>query len=75
MMHTFRSNPSNQRIFGLINFEKSNVMIFNMKEQPEYLGNIKGVQKVKYIGIEIDKKRNDFKHKQKKIKFTSLKML
>ena len=36
-------------------------MIFNLKDQPEYLGNIKVVQKVKYLGIEIDNKRNYFK--------------
>ena len=29
-----------------------------MKAQPEHLGNIKVMQKVKYLGIEIDKKRN-----------------
>ena len=33
--------------------EKSNVLIFNMKDQPEHLVNIKVVQKVKYLGIEI----------------------
>ena len=44
-----------------INIEKSNVMIFNLKDQPEYLGNIKVVPKVKYLGIEIDNKRNYFK--------------
>ena len=54
------------REFGLeINIEKSNVLIFNLKDQPEYLGNIKVVQKVKYLGIEIDNKRNYFKtHRQ-----------
>ena len=36
-------------------------MIFNLKDQPEYLGNIKVVPKVKYLGIEIDNKRNYFK--------------
>ena len=36
-------------------------MIFNVKEQPEHLCNIKVVQKIKYLGIEIDNKRNYFK--------------
>ena len=44
-----------------INIEKSNVMIFNLEDQPEYLGNIKVVPKVKYLGIKIDNKRNYFK--------------
>ena len=49
------------REYGLeINSEKSCVMIFNVKEQPEHLCNIKVVQKMKYLGIEIDNKRNYF---------------
>ena len=56
------------REFGLeINIEKSNVLIFNLKDQPEYLGNIKVVPKVKYLGIEIDNKRNYFKTQRDKI--------
>ena len=42
-------------------------MIFNLKDQPEYLGNIKVVPKVKYLGIEIDIKRNYFKTQRDKI--------
>ena len=42
-------------------------VIFNMNDQPEYLGNIKVVQKVKYIGIEIDNKINYFKTQRDKI--------
>ena len=42
-------------------------MIFNLKDQPEYLGNIKVVPKVKYLGIEIDNKRNYFKTQRGKI--------
>ena len=38
-----------------------------MKDQPEYLGNIKVVPKVKYLGIEIDNKRNYFKTQRDKI--------
>ena len=36
-------------------------LFFNLKDQPEYLGNIKIVPKVKYLGIEIDTKKNYFK--------------
>ena len=42
-------------------------MIFNLKDQPEYLGNIKVVPKVKYLGIEIYNKRNYFKTQRDKI--------
>ena len=42
-------------------------MIFNVKEQPEHLCNIKVVQKMKYLGIEIDNKRNYFKTQRGKI--------
>ena len=56
------------REFGLeINIEKSNVLIFNLKDQPEYLGNIKVVPKVKYLGIEIDNKETTSKHKETKL--------
>ena len=56
------------REYGLeINSEKSCVMIFNVKEQPEHLCNIKVVQKMKYLGIEIDNKRNYFKTQRGKI--------
>ena len=48
------------REYGLeINSEKSCVMVFNVREQPEHLCNIK-VKKMKYLGIEIDIKRNYF---------------
>ena len=36
-------------------------MIFNMKEQPEQIEGIKVVDRIKYLGIEIDNKRNYFK--------------
>ena len=50
------------REYGIeINSEKSCVMIFNVKEQHEHLCNIKVVQKMKYLGIETDNKRNYFK--------------
>ena len=42
-------------------------MIFNVKEQHEHLCNIKVVQKMKYLGIEIDNKINYFKAQRGKI--------
>ena len=42
-------------------------MIINVKEQPEHLCNIKVVQKMKYLGIEIDNKINYFKTQRRKI--------
>ena len=42
-------------------------MIFNLKDQPEYLGNIKVVPNVKYLRIEIDNIRNYFKTQRDKI--------
>ena len=63
------------RDFGLgTNSEKRSVMIFNLTEQPENLCNIKVVQKMKYIGIEIDNKRNYFKTQRGKIKQNAMKM-
>ena len=44
-----------------INSEKSCVIIFNVGEQLEHLCNIKVVQKIKYLGIEINNKRNHIK--------------
>ena len=41
-------------------------MIFNLKDQPEYLGNIEVVTKVKCLGIEIDNNRNYFKTQRAK---------
>ena len=42
-------------------------MIFNMKEQPEQIEVIKVVDRIKYLGIEIDNKRNYFKTQRIKI--------
>ena len=50
-----------------INSEKSCVMIFNVSEQPEHICNIKVVQEMKYIGIEIDNKINYFKTQREKL--------
>ena len=48
--------------YGLeIKSEKSCVMIFNVRKQPEDLYKIKVVQKMKYLGIEIDYTRTYFK--------------
>ena len=56
------------REYGLeINSAKGCVMIFNVREQPEHICNIKVVQKMKYLGIEIDNKRNYFKTQRRKI--------
>ena len=44
-----------------INSEQSGVIIFNVRQQPEHLSNIKVVQKMKYLRIEIDNKINYFK--------------
>ena len=50
------------REFGLeINKEKSNIIIFNMEQQPDAIEDIKVVNKIKYLGIEIDNKRIYFK--------------
>ena len=50
-----------------INKEKSNVMIFNMKEQPEQIEGMKVVDGIKYLTFEIDNKRNYFKTQRIKI--------
>ena len=56
------------RTFGLeINKTKSNIMIFNLKEQPEYIGDIEVVSKIKYLGIEIDNKKNYFRSQRTNI--------
>ena len=50
------------REFGLeINKEKNNIIIFNIEQQPDTIEYIKVVNKIKYLGIEIDNKRNYFK--------------
>ena len=49
------------------NIEKSCGMIFNLREQPEHLCNIKVVQKMKNLGIEIDNKINYVKIQRDKI--------
>ena len=57
------------RDYGLeINSEKSCVMILNLREQPENLGNIKVAQKMKYLGgIEVDNKKITSRHKEAKL--------
>ena len=50
-----------------INKEKNNILILNMKEQPDELMGIQVVQSIKHMGIEIDNKRNDFKTQREKI--------
>ena len=55
------------RDYGLeINKEKSQVIIFNMKEKPSQIMNIKVSDNIKYLGIIINDNRNCFKkHKEK----------
>ena len=58
------------RKFGLeINKEdeKSNVLIFNMEQQPDTIENIKVVDKIKYLGLEIDNKKNYFRTQRQHI--------
>ena len=43
------------------------MIIFNVREQHEHLCNIEVVQKMKYLGIEIDNKINYFKTQRGKI--------
>ena len=55
------------RHFGLkINKAKSNIMIFNMKEQPDNIEDIEVVNNIRYLGLEIDK-RNYFKSQRIKM--------
>ena len=42
-------------------------MIFTLKEQPEYIGDIEVVSKIKYLGIEIDNKENYFRSQRTNI--------
>eukprot|EP00794_Sanderia_malayensis_P010326 gene10326-11397_t len=54
------------RRYGLeINKDKPDVMIFNMKDQPELINDIKVVSMIKYLGIEIDNRQNYFKPTKK----------
>ena len=55
-----------------INSENSCVMIFNVREPPEHLCNIKVVQKMKYLGIEIDTKWQNYTKCQKNGKYNIL---
>lgn len=48
-----------------INKDKSSVIIFNKKEQPEQIRNIRVTKEIKYLGITITNTRNCFKiHKE-----------
>ena len=55
--------------YGLkLNKEKSNILIFNMKDQPTDIENIKITNQIKYLGVWINNKRNLFtSHKEKMI--------
>ena len=48
-----------------INKQKSNIIIFNMKEKPNEIENIKVTEKIKYLGVTICDKKDCFKvHKE-----------
>ena len=49
-----------------INKEKSSVIIWNMKEKPDSILGIKVQDRIKYLGIEIEDKRNMFKEQKRK---------
>ena len=47
--------------YGLeMNMQKSKVIIFNMQEKPDTIRNIKVADKIKYLGVTINDKRNCF---------------
>ena len=56
-------------IYGLeLNIEKSNIIIFNKKEEINVISGIKVVEEIKYLGINIINKRDAFyKHIENKI--------
>ena len=75
LAHSIEEAKNNIRILvdiskkcGLdINKEKSNIIICNMKEQPDSIEDIKVTDKIKYLGLEIDNKRNYFKSQKENI--------
>ena len=51
-----------------MNKEKSNILIYNQREQPDTIANIKICNKIKYLGITIENKKNCFReHKKEKL--------
>ena len=48
-----------------INKDKSNILIFNMEDKPEEIEGIKVTESIKYLGIEIEGKKNMFKKQRK----------
>ena len=44
-----------------VNKDKSNVLIFNMEDKPEEIDGIKVTESIKYLGIEIEGKKNMIK--------------
>ena len=75
MAHTIEEAQRNLQIlleisreFELeINKEKSKILIYNMKEQPEQIDGIKITDHIKYLGLTLDNKRNYFKTQQGKM--------
>lgn len=51
-----------------INKEKSNILMYNQREQLDTIANIKICNKIKYLGITIENKKNCFReHKKEKL--------
>ena len=75
LAHSIEEAKNNIRILidiskkcGLdINKEKSNIIICNMKEQPDSIEDIKVTDKIKYLGLDIDNKRTYFKSQKENI--------
>ena len=62
-------NEASNEIGLEINKSKSNIMIFGSRNKPDFIKNIRVVQKIKYLGVFINDCDNHFKtHKEEKIK-------
>ena len=68
--HSIRTLQKVARNYGLeINKQKSNILTFNIKDEPDEIEGIKTSRKMKYLGIWIEDKRDIFKtHKEEKLK-------
>ena len=68
--HSIKSLQRIAKDYGLeINKEKSSILIFNNKNQPNEIEGIKTAKEMKYLGIWIEDKRDIFKkHKETKLK-------
>ena len=50
-----------------INKDKSDIIIYNMKEKPEEIAGIRVRENIKYLGVTLDDKKNMFKTQKKKM--------